>query len=128
MIKLSYYHSWSFLRQNNNSNSELSIKLSYSLFLTTSNYWCICISLICKHNQQRVQGLHVFAFCVVNVNDWYNIRNLGSKESSGVKFKNGICAELCLKLWFESDWYVYIITDRVRMVLKATIQKQSSKQ
>ena len=34
-----------------------------------------------------------------------NIRNLVSKESLGVKFEDGICAELCLTLWFESDWY-----------------------
>ena len=26
-----------------------------------------------------------------------NVRNLGSKESLGVKFKDGICTELCLK-------------------------------
>ena len=32
-----------------------------------------------------------------------NLQNLGSKERLGVKFKDGICAELCLKLWFESD-------------------------
>ena len=30
-----------------------------------------------------------------------NIGNLGSKGSLWVKFNNGICAELCLKLWFE---------------------------
>ena len=34
-----------------------------------------------------------------------NIRNLGSKESLEMKFKDSIYAELCLKLWFESDWY-----------------------
>ena len=34
-----------------------------------------------------------------------NLRNLGSKESLGVKFKCGSFVELCLKLWFESDWY-----------------------
>ena len=39
-----------------------------------------------------------------------NIRNLGSKESLGVKFKEGICAKLCLKLCFESDWYFCNIT------------------
>ena len=32
-----------------------------------------------------------------------NIRNLGSKESVGVKFKDGIFAELCFRLWLESD-------------------------
>ena len=30
-----------------------------------------------------------------------NIWNLGSKESIGVTFKEGIFTELCLKLWFE---------------------------
>ena len=39
-----------------------------------------------------------------------NIRNVGSKENVGVKLKEGICAELCLKLWFESDWYFCNIT------------------
>ena len=37
-----------------------------------------------------------------------NIQNLGSKESLRVKFKDGICAKLCLKLWFESDWHFVI--------------------
>ena len=32
-----------------------------------------------------------------------NIQNLGSKESTGVKFKESIWAELHLKLWFESE-------------------------
>ena len=36
-----------------------------------------------------------------------NIQNLGLIESVGVKFKEGICAKLCLKLWFESDWYYF---------------------
>ena len=34
-----------------------------------------------------------------------NIRNLGLEESVKVKYKDGICAELCLKLWFKSAWY-----------------------
>ena len=29
------------------------------------------------------------------------IRNLGSKGNLWVKLKDSICAELCLKLWFE---------------------------
>ena len=45
------------------------------------------------------------------------IRNLGSKENLGVKVTEGICAELCLKFWFE-NW----------VVLKATLQKESPKQ
>ena len=34
-----------------------------------------------------------------------NIRNLGSKESVGVWYNDGICAKLCLKIWFESYCY-----------------------
>ena len=30
-----------------------------------------------------------------------SMRNLGSKGNSSVKFKGEICAELCLKPWFE---------------------------
>ena len=43
-----------------------------------------------------------------------NIRNLGSKESLGVKIKGGIYVELCLKHWFESDWYFCNITESGR--------------
>ena len=32
-----------------------------------------------------------------------NKQNLGSKENVGVKVKEDICADLFLKLWFESD-------------------------
>ena len=35
-----------------------------------------------------------------------NTRNQGSNESSGVKFKEGICAKLWLTLWLESGWYI----------------------
>ena len=55
-----------------------------------------------------------------------NIRNIGPKESTGVKWKEGICPELCLKLWFESDWYFCNITKSG--CLKATVQKESRKQ
>ena len=40
-----------------------------------------------------------------------NIWNLGSKESFRVKFKDGICAKLCLKFWFKSDWSFCNITE-----------------
>ena len=40
-----------------------------------------------------------------------NIQKLGLKESVDVTFKEGICAELCLKPWFESDWYFCKITE-----------------
>ena len=36
---------------------------------------------------------------------------LGSTENIGIKFKEGICAELCLKLWFEGDYYFCNITN-----------------
>ena len=39
-----------------------------------------------------------------------NKQNLGSKENVGVKFKEDICADLFLKLWFESGWYICNIT------------------
>ena len=55
-----------------------------------------------------------------------NLRNLGSKENLAIKFKDGICADLCLNLWFESDIVIFVIL-RVIMVLKATVQKESSK-
>ena len=38
------------------------------------------------------------------------MRNLRSKGSVEVKCKDDICAELCLKLCFESDWYFCNIT------------------
>ena len=38
-----------------------------------------------------------------------NIQNLGSKGSVGVKYKDEIYAKLCLKLWFESNWYFHKI-------------------
>ena len=36
--------------------------------------------------------------------------NIDSKESVKVKFKNDICAELSLKLWFENELYFFNIT------------------
>ena len=38
-----------------------------------------------------------------------NIWNLDSKGSLGVKYKDDICAELCSKLWFESDYSFVIL-------------------
>ena len=40
-----------------------------------------------------------------------NILKLGSKESAGVIFKGGICAELRIRLCLENDWYSYNITE-----------------
>ena len=36
--------------------------------------------------------------------------NLVLEKSLGVKFKDDLFAQLCLKLWFESDWYFCNIT------------------
>ena len=49
------------------------------------------------------QGLQAIVFSVVTVNDEHTKPTVGSKESVWVKFKAGIYAEMCLKLWFESD-------------------------
>ena len=49
------------------------------------------------------QGLQTIAFSVVTVNDEHTKPTIGSKESVGVKFKKGICAKLCLKLWYEKQ-------------------------
>ena len=40
-----------------------------------------------------------------------NIRNLGSKESVAINYKDGICAKLCVKFWFESRWCFCNITE-----------------
>ena len=37
-------------------------------------------------------------------------RSIGVVGSVGVEYKDEICTELCLKPWFESDWYFYDIT------------------
>ena len=39
------------------------------------------------------------------------IRNLSSKESMGIKFKDGIWNKLCLKLWFKSDCFFCNMTE-----------------
>ena len=40
-----------------------------------------------------------------------NRKNVGSKELLGIKFKDSICTELYLKLWFESNWYFCYSTE-----------------
>ena len=54
-----------------------------------------------------------------------NMQNLDSKESLGVKFNDGICAEMCLKLWFESDWYLFNITEPGWFCQRLSRKKQS---
>ena len=52
--------------------------------------------------------LQAFACCVVNVNDEHTKPRF--KLKCRVKYQDGICAKLCLSLWFESDWYFCNIT------------------
>ena len=51
----------------------------------------------------------MFACFVVTVNDEHTKFKL--KLKLRVKFKDGTCVELCLKLWFEIDWYFCNITE-----------------
>ena len=41
----------------------------------------------------------------------YFVHDCRLKKSLGVKFKNDICAKLCLKLWLENNWYFCNITE-----------------
>ena len=51
-----------------------------------------------------------FPFCVVTLNDQHTKPRFKNKLVQ-VKFKECMCTELCLKLWFESDWYFYNIAE-----------------
>ena len=62
-----------------------------------------------EDDKQGAQGLQVLLFSVVIVDDEH--QNLGSKESVGIKFKEGIYTKFCLKLWFDSNWYFCKITE-----------------
>ena len=53
--------------------------------------------------EKQVQGLLAIAFSVVTVDDEHTKLTIGLKESVGVKFKEGVCTDLCLKLRFESN-------------------------
>ena len=57
----------------------------------------------------KEQELQVFAFCVVTVNDKHMEARF--KRKCRVKYKDDIRADLCLKVWFESDWYFCNITE-----------------
>ena len=66
--------------------------------------------IVCKDkNAARSPRTTRVCFCVVTVNNKHT--NLRSKGSVGVKHKDDISAELCLKLSFESDWYFCNITE-----------------
>ena len=55
-----------------------------------------------KHNKESKDYKRLF---FVEYLLMINIRNLGSKESLGVKFKDSMSTALCLKFRFERDWY-----------------------
>ena len=55
----------------------------------------------------KEQELQVFASCVVTVNDKHMEARF--KRKCRVKYKDDIRADLCLKVWFESDWYFVIL-------------------
>ena len=58
--------------------------------------------------KQGVKGLKAFAFYVVTAND--ECMKPRFKRNLEVEFKDSACAELCLKLGFEKDWYCCNIT------------------
>ena len=51
-------------------------------------------TLLLKKIQKRFQRLQAFAFCAININDEHAKPRF--KRNLGVKFKDGICVELCL--------------------------------
>ena len=52
----------------------------------------------------------MLVFCVVNANDEHT-KPWFKTNSFEIKFKDSISLKLCLKLWFESDWYFCSITE-----------------
>ena len=62
-----------------------------------------------KYSKQGIQGVQAFTFCVVNVNNEHTKPRF--KRKIEVKSKDDICAKLCLKLWFESEWYFCNVTE-----------------
>ena len=62
-----------------------------------------------KKTLQELKELQAFDFCVVTVDD--KDTRLKERKIGIIKFKIGICAELCLKLWFDSGWYFCNVTD-----------------
>ena len=53
-----------------------------------------------------------------------NIRNLGPKGRLWVEFKDGICAELCLNLWFEKVTVQKSIAELWTVILYQMIKYQ----
>ena len=53
-----------------------------------------------ENNESKDYKLLRFVLKTLTMNIW----NIGSKESLGNKFNDGICAKFHLKLWCKSDW------------------------
>ena len=84
----------------------------------------MCFTFQSNLNIAKSQGLEAFAFCVVTVN---NIPNLGSKRGVGVIYKDDLCTELRLKLWFESDWYFFFLILPSLNGFKSNCREKNSK-
>ena len=53
-----------------------------------------------ENNESKDYKLLRFVLKTLTMNIW----NIGSKESLGIKFEDGIFAKLHLKFWCKSDW------------------------
>ena len=63
-------------------------------------------TLLCLKHKQEVQGLQAFVFSVVTVNDEHTkLRFKRKRRGMRWAYALGVCAELYLKPWFESDCY-----------------------
>ena len=63
------------------------------------------VTVLCFHlkNNKESRDYKLSLFHVVSINDKDTKPRF--KKSLRLKYKGGISAKLCLKLWFESDWY-----------------------
>ena len=77
----------------------LLVLLSRCRFRNTKDRW-----------NKESRNLQAFDFCVGTIND-ENTKPRFERKLVEVKFNGGICTKLCLKLWFESDWYFYNIAE-----------------
>ena len=86
------------------NNGTLAIDYIKSSCCEWKETWFINVNW-CKESKDYKRLL----FCVVNVTDEHTKPKL--EKSLGAKFKDNICAEFCLKLWFENDWYFRNVTE-----------------
>ena len=70
--------------------------------------------------EQGAQWLQTFAFCVLTVNDEHTKPRF--KRKPWVKYQDGMCAKLCLKLWFKCDWYFC----KIKLIQEAKFQITAS--